>query len=78
MSTAQASNSAFSFPGLTYTEAVARVLADGATRYKLRDRILEDRERDPVDSAADAEVLLALNELRLNEALAHARVREVH
>jgi hypothetical protein len=78
MSTARASRGAMSFPGLTYTEAVARVLADGATRYKLRDRILEDQERDPVDSAGDAEVLLALNELRLNDALAHARVREVH
>ena len=59
--------------GPTYAEAVARVLADGSTSYKLRDRILEDQERDPADNAADAAVLLALNELRLNETLAHTR-----
>jgi hypothetical protein len=69
MSIKSASQGDSLFHGSIYAEAVARVLADGATRYKLRDRILEDQQRDPVDSTADAEVLLALNNLRLNEAL---------
>jgi hypothetical protein len=66
------------FPGLSYAEAVARVLADIATRYSLRDRIREDLARDPVDCVADADILLALNELRMNETLARARAHEVH
>lgn len=56
------------FPGLTYADALRRVLDDGATRYTLRDRIRADQERDPVDCVTDAEVLLALNQLRLREA----------
>lgn len=66
------------FGGLTYAEAVTRVLADIGTRHILRDRIREDQELDPVDCAADAEILLALNELRLSELLGQASAHEVH
>ena len=53
------------FDGLTYDEAVLLVIADKATRFKLRRRILEDADRDPVDSLNDAEMLCVLQKLRL-------------
>jgi hypothetical protein len=65
--------SALLFPGMTHAQALERVLADPGTRYAVRERIREDQARDPVDSVADAEVLLALHELRLQEALGAAR-----
>lgn len=57
------------FPGMTHAQAVQQVLADPGTRYTLRERIREDAARDPVDSVSDALVLMALQELRLQEAL---------
>lgn len=57
------------FAGLSYGEALQRVIADPATRCTLRQRILEDAERDPVDSLNDAEVLCAVQTLRLQAAL---------
>lgn len=57
------------FPGMSYAQAVQQVLADPATRYTVRERIREDAARDPVDSVSDALVLLALQELRLQEVL---------
>lgn len=57
---------------LSYDEAVQRVISDPATPYKLRQRILEDAERDPVDSLNDAEVLCALQKLRLDAVMAAA------
>lgn len=65
--------SALLFPGLNYTQALARVLADPGTRYAVRQRLAEDVERDPVDSVADAEVLLALLELRLQAVVVAAQ-----
>lgn len=69
--------SATLFPGLNYAEAVARVMADSAMRYRLRARIRKD-QLDPVDCAADAEILLALNALRLIELLEQACAHDVH
>lgn len=57
------------FPGMTHVQAMQQVLADPGTRYTLRERIREDAARDPVDSVSDALVLMALQELRLQEAL---------
>ena len=58
--------------GLTYDEAVQRVISDPSTPYKLRQRILEDAQRDPVDSLNDAEVLCALQKLRLDAVMSAA------
>lgn len=60
------------FAGLTYGEALRRVIADPATRHTLRQRTLEDAERDPVDSLNDAEVLCAVQTLRLEAVLSAA------
>jgi len=60
------------FEGLTYDEALRLVVSDPATRYSLRQRILEDAARDPVDSLNDAEVLCAMQKLRLDAVLSSA------
>jgi len=60
------------FAGLTYDEALRLVIADPSTRCSLRQRILEDAERDPVDSLNDAEVLCAMQKLRLDAVLSAA------
>ncbi len=54
--------------GLTYDQALRLVVADPSTRRRLRQRILEDVERDPVHSLNDAEILCALQKLRLDAA----------
>lgn len=61
------------FDGLSHAQAVAQVLADPAARYLLRARIQEDQTRDPVDCTADAELLLALHQLRCQEMLGTLR-----
>lgn len=52
--------------GWTYDQAMRLVVADPSTPRRLRQRILEDVERDPVHSLNDAEVLCALQKLRLD------------
>lgn len=53
------------FAGLAYRDAAARVLSDPATRHAVRESILDDAQRDPVDCLKDAELLLALARLRV-------------
>lgn len=57
------------FAGLTYKEALARLVSDPGAHYALKQRVLEDQERDPVDSLNDAEVLCAVQRLRLDDLL---------
>lgn len=56
------------FGGLTYQQAVELLLADPTTSYTLRQRILEDAQRDAVDSLNEAEVLMTMQRLRFESA----------
>ncbi len=60
------------FDSLTYDEAVKFVMADPATHYALRQRIVEDKSRDAVESFRDAEVLWTVQRLRLESVLDQA------
>lgn len=60
----------------SYVEAKAALLLDLATSFALKARIEQDAQRDPVDALSDAEALVWLNQLRLDEVFAaHARLR---
>ena len=51
----------------------ARVLNDPASSYWLRDRILDTRNRDPLDALRDAEMLVKILKARVQRALASSR-----
>jgi hypothetical protein len=55
------------FDPLDYASAVAMVLHNPATRYRLRERIAEDSVADPVKALEDAELLVELAKVRLRE-----------
>jgi hypothetical protein len=57
------------FDPLRYTDAVALVLANPATRHRLKQRIAEDAAVDPVVALADAELLVELAKTRLSQSL---------
>ena len=50
-----------------YFETSCNICVDPATRYVLRNRIIADSERDPVDALHDAETLLHLARMRVAE-----------
>lgn len=57
-----------------FRAAVASVLADASTSYRLRAALAELSEREPVDALQDAEILCALMRTRADEATARVAV----
>ncbi len=60
---------AIDFEGKTYRQAVAKVVSDLSASRVLRERVIEDDGRDPLESLADAEMLHALESKRFAEAV---------
>lgn len=54
-------------PRADYFEQSRTILADPSTPYVLRNRIVCDDERDPVDCLHDAEVLMRFARMRIAE-----------
>lgn len=55
--------------GERYADLSARVLADPAASYWLKEALRAAQARDPVDAAADAARLAQLMELRMRDVL---------
>lgn len=55
-----------------YETALNDALADPSVSFALRERLLQDKDRDPVDAVSDATELLRIANLRLEAAMQHA------